>query len=121
LDARYASLFSRTHFWDRCGVRISGKPSDEMLKAVELRVREHGWKSTDGDCAEPDLQRGAKCAADARKAASAVRSELVESYGDLNGVRTAYEQVIEAEAARRQRHVNLLKSLADLPQLFIAV
>ncbi|MFI5739142.1 hypothetical protein ACIA9I_12305 [Streptomyces anulatus] len=100
--------------------------ADEALAAVAKKEEEERanpqqsarweWQSLD------QLQAEAGAANAEASAALNVLVAEVAAWGlDLSDVRAAHDQLIEAEAARRERHRAARRSLAELPQLFIAV
>ncbi|MEV7163129.1 hypothetical protein AB0N60_13630 [Streptomyces microflavus] len=74
------------------------------------------WQSLEGLQVEADT-----AVAEARAARDALIAEVTEWGVDLAGIREAHGQLVEAEAARRERHRAARRALAELPQLFIAV
>ncbi|MBT2425222.1 hypothetical protein J7F02_05860 [Streptomyces sp. ISL-112] len=74
------------------------------------------WQSLEGIQAEADT-----AVTEARAARDALIAEVTEWGVALADIREAHNHLVEAEAARRERHRAARRSLGELPQLFIAV
>ena len=91
------------------------KATDHVRKAEE-RLQEAKQRASEYS---PDSAKEEQ----AQAALSAALTALHDRYATkpLDALWTAFHRELRAEAARRKRHVNTRKEIADLPQLFIAV
>jgi hypothetical protein len=85
-----------------------------------------GMAERDLESAEERVRAKAPESPAAQEAADAFRAALAElgdryATGPLDKLWAEYRDDLDAEAARRQPHIDARKAIADLPQLFIAV
>lgn len=108
---------------------IEVREAEEKLNEALENGREHndGYCSSCADCrmiklAEARSKRDAELAALSEASVIAPVEELWGTYRDAVNVEAAHrKQYRDTEALRRERHLNVRKAIADLPQLFIAV
>jgi hypothetical protein len=115
----------------KTGFRSAAQASKTAMDAVAARLRlehEQARKPTPGDDAwsrklNEERKAALEAAVVADKEAFARLQEEVRGW-PVQGFQETYDAFVRAaqvEAARRQRHRDVRRTLADLPQLFIAV
>ena len=122
----YIQIEARRTSWTDNSIYVVGEPSDQAADAVQLRLRGYTparpWKDDDSDFSRKyELEQSREHDTKVAAAIDALLEEMAAYGQSPERIEIEYGHVIAAEVARRQRHVDLLKSLADLPQLFIAV
>lgn len=107
----------------KIGFPVVGVASEAAVRAAD---RHCAWSRAQKEAeGYPSTSYFHKVASDARPALDQAIAELADEIAawgvDLDDVLAELNRSARAEAARRQRHRDVRKALAELPQLFIAV
>lgn len=95
------------------------KAADARTHAIEARARADGYADKYPTSDYP--QRAEKAEKLAQVALADLDAQIDSWRTSLDELAVNHEAAIAAEVGRRQRHRDVRKALADLPQLFIAV